>query len=487
MRDVMHSQIEPEDKILLLKLLSVEEFREIDEWLAGVHVISGMGETGFVIVLLSDVEMVGTEGFGLEKGWRVDDGGVDGCTNTREDTVTGGFTVRVLGIGVKDAVDVGAVSSPINLSFIFGLEDGTFEGHGIARSRGPRIFDGLGNDGGGFESVGGTLNIEIGLEGEDVVVHRAGKMGHDFITIILVVSVVSSLDVTRGADLDFDGTVKHEDIVEEVVVVADGGDGTDNELNVLGDRGVLAGSVARDGETSILLEHTDGVGIGSGVTILVESGVEERGGIRTIVTLHELVDIRTKTVVAVKEGSTRGLRISTGVVSNSLLKAEFVEDSLAVIGNIPKSDADVAGETNVKGPSHPLNIAGILINLPTLLLLNSNRRVQVIEFKLLALLAGPSPVAINNLGELLKAGLLPRRAKLGDRVGGVVVDVVVEDTKKLPVCGNTAGDIELHVKTLGKEGDRGVVRMLSRDAPLDPLDDAAVFLLERVNSLDGGG
>lgn len=38
-------------------------------------------------------------------------------------------------------------------------------------------------------------------------------------------------------------------------------------------------------------------------------------------------------------------------MGDGLLKTEFVDNGLAVVLDIPESNTDVAGETNVKGPS----------------------------------------------------------------------------------------------------------------------------------------
>lgn len=97
-----------------------------------------------------------------------------------------------------------------------------------------------------LEGVFGGDDIEIGFLGENVVVERILGVKVDMsVKVGLVFVVGGRLEIVGSVDFNFDGVVNVESIVEEVVVVINGGDGVGMESRVFdgGNVGEIVGVV----------------------------------------------------------------------------------------------------------------------------------------------------------------------------------------------------------------------------------------------------
>lgn len=66
-RSMVHSQVDPENQILLNQGLPVEEVGELDDGMTRVVGVVGVSACRLRVVLPSDVELVSGEGLGLEE------------------------------------------------------------------------------------------------------------------------------------------------------------------------------------------------------------------------------------------------------------------------------------------------------------------------------------------------------------------------------------------------------------------------------------
>ena len=68
-----------------------------------------------------------------------------------------------------------------------------------------------------------TEDIEISFEIDDVIVEAAGELLVNAITVVFALAwdIVGSLDEAPGSELDLYTTIKIEDIVDSIIVVAD--------------------------------------------------------------------------------------------------------------------------------------------------------------------------------------------------------------------------------------------------------------------------
>ena len=68
-----------------------------------------------------------------------------------------------------------------------------------------------------------TEDIEISFEIDNVVVEAAGELIVNAITVVFALAwdIVGPLDEAAGSELDLYTTIKIEDIVDSIIVVAD--------------------------------------------------------------------------------------------------------------------------------------------------------------------------------------------------------------------------------------------------------------------------
>ena len=82
-----------------------------------------------------------------------------------------------------------------------------------------------------------TEDVEISFEIDDVVVEAAGELILNAMTVVFALAwdIVGSLDEAAGSELDLYTTIKIEDIVDSIIVVADYCNCPDDKILVLGD------------------------------------------------------------------------------------------------------------------------------------------------------------------------------------------------------------------------------------------------------------
>lgn len=98
------------------------------------------------------------------------DRGMDGGAERRCDAVASVLAPFVEGFLVHNVEHGTGVCGPVDLSFVFGGEEGAGEFHGVALFAEPGVVCGCGDDGDGFEGVCCSEDVEVDFVVDDVVV-----------------------------------------------------------------------------------------------------------------------------------------------------------------------------------------------------------------------------------------------------------------------------------------------------------------------------
>lgn len=412
-RHMVHTEIQPEDQILLLQALAVKVLVEVDGRIIHVLRVIRVGDPLLVIMLPGDLHVVPSPIGRVDEIRRVLHRQVRRA-HGRQDAVPAGHAVLVLLVLVDDDEFRLAIGAPIEAGLVFGGNVAALELHRVALAAGgPRELAAHGDLVHEQERVVGAEDVEVGLVVQDVVVHGAGQGVLDLPPEIgVVVGVVGRLDVARGAYFHADGPVLAEGVAEGVVVVAHGGDGAHREVDVLAHADVAAGAVALHGEVGVVFEEADAVQVGVGGFVDVEGAVEVGGVGGAVVALYELEGIGTEAVVGVKVTRGRLEGVVGGVVSKGFLQAQLIEDTLTLVldydtlGNgrryqtmeltVVESDAEISGEANVERVVHPLDILPLHVDTVswTRRCYHDWRRL-VIVLEDRTLLVRPRPVTFN--------------------------------------------------------------------------------------------
>ena len=182
----------------------------------------------------------------------------------------------------------------------------------------------------------------------------------DVVAVFLVLCVVRTLNVPRGTDVDMDGAVNVEGVVEHVVVVTDGRHVSEDEVGVGADRDVLGRDMTSNGIRGVHFEQANGIGVRVADFPGVERGVHVgrlRGAVKA---LNELERGRAEAVVTIKVGGVGLERIDGGIVRKSLVETQLVDDPLALVVNVVQLQASIAGEADVKAKAHCKESADVL-------------------------------------------------------------------------------------------------------------------------------
>ena len=179
------------------------------------------------------------------------------------DAVAGVLAEAVGGIFIDDGVHGVVVFGPVDFRVGFVVDEGAvdFEGVVLAASA-PGVVGGDGFEGKFLDAVFAAVDVEVGFEGERVVVHATGEEVVDVEAVVGLVFPVCGGDVAREARGDFDGAVVEEGVVDQEVVVADCGYGSHRELDVLRDTGVrcvLAKGMAANWISWVKLKDANGI------------------------------------------------------------------------------------------------------------------------------------------------------------------------------------------------------------------------------------
>lgn len=457
---VVHAEVEPDNNVLTIDALVVEELGEVLLGLEGQVNVLPRVAIGLVVVVLGDGE-VRLEDVGGVLG----EGGVVGAevdvAAAGHEAVTAGDTPGVLLLVVDDAEHALAVLGPVELLLLLhvvGLELHLLE---LAELGEPGL--GLVDDDeiGALEGVLGGDDIEIGLPGENVVVERTlGAKADTSAKVGLVLVVGGRLEIAGSADLNLDGAVNVESIVEEVVVVTNGGDGAGMESRALdgGNVGETVGvataaiSVTGNGVSGVRLEEADTLGVDIGDIVGGVGDVQHGGSEGAVEPLDESGRGGTDGEVSVVVDSVGSLGLVASILSSSLLERELVDDALTLELDVVEHETEDASEGHVERPAHELNILVLAVELVALATnlnaLGSNAVVKVTDTHLRDSLE-KGPLLVTGLGEL--ADDLASLEGLAELIGSLE-ELGVGDIAAEGVLGDVgAGDVENDVEVNGSD------------------------------------
>lgn len=456
---VVHAEVEPQDNILIIDALAVEELGEVLLGLGSqVDVLEGVGDW-LVVVLASDGEVRLEHGGGLGR-----EGGVldrEGDVAAAGDNAVTALLTPGVGLAlVDDRVHGLVVGGPVEhllllhvaLLELHLLEDAELGEPGLAL-----VGDGqLGN----LEGVLLAENVEVGLEVEDVgVVAALGGLVDTGTEAALGLVVGGGLKVAGGADLNLHGTIEVEGVVEEVVVVADCVDEAEVEGSILDGGevaeavgGATAVAVTSKREASVSLEDAESTRVDACLAIGGVGDVEHGGAEGAVVTLNQSRDSGTEAVVGVMIDGVGGLGCVTGILSSGLLHLELVENALALELDIVEGETKSAGEGKVEGPAHVLDILLLEVDLVTLatdLDVLGSHAVLERPGTHLGLVFDKSPLLVAGLGELvLDLTGIESLAELGSCLKVLLVG---DKALELVVGHVGAADIEKDVEVEGSQ------------------------------------
>ena len=244
MRNVVHSDIEPNDpgkeleaclkfrrtlrllQVLLLDVLPVKELVKVDVRILVVGFVHVRCGSRLGILSLGHVEMVLRPVCRVLRYGAVWHSDVSGRTNTWSNSVATAFAIWVFGVLVYNYEHGGRIGSPVNLAILFVCDERLFDMHSVDGSVAAGESSGDGLDVNSFEGIGGAIDVEIELEIDDVVMHSAGKSVVDSVSELLIAAGICAFDVAGGTDSDLDTTVIEKLVFNNVVVIANGRNGT---------------------------------------------------------------------------------------------------------------------------------------------------------------------------------------------------------------------------------------------------------------------
>ena len=255
------------------------------------------------------------------------------------------------------------IRCPVELCIIFSLDECPFNLHGVDSlairpgvcCRKWDLIDEL-------NRVLGTEDVNVSLEVEDMIVHRARKLIVDVESIVLVLGIEGTLDVPGRLDINTHGTISEEAVAEHVVIVANSINGTNDKFNVLCDSHVIWSGMAGQREVLISLKDANTAQVSVSCLGGVKAGVEIRCVCRAVITFDEFKSIRTKAVNTVEVCSVRLQRVAAGIVSHRFLKSELVENSISLKANVMQSHTSIIVEADVEVPAHPVDVVIFCVN-----------------------------------------------------------------------------------------------------------------------------
>jgi hypothetical protein len=160
---------------------------------------------------------------------------------------------------------------------------------------------------------------------------------------VLLGSIVrAGLEVAGGANGNLDGAVKAEGVVEHVIVVSNGGDGTAGESSALDHSEIVeaplvatASAVTREREVQVVLEDADSILVDDGLVSFVVGEIQHRRTEGAVEALNQSAHVSSETVV--------GIVVNWKVIVSSLIpklkrkrtKGDMDIPVLAALGWLP--------------------------------------------------------------------------------------------------------------------------------------------------------
>ena len=192
-------------------------------------------------------------------------------------------------------------------------------------------------------TVLGTLDVQIELVVENMVVHGPRQVIVDVeaIRATRCARPERTLDITRSTHGYGNRTIVEKVVLEQIIVVAYGGDAADNEDDVLRGTDVCSCEMALEGVALIVFEQTQTVGVNVCIIVDEERSVQVRGMRRTVEAIDKVPGAGTNTVRCIQV-SRRGMeRVLGGVMRHGLLETDLVHETLALELDVMELHANI--------------------------------------------------------------------------------------------------------------------------------------------------